>query len=164
MSAHERPDGVSDATVEAVGKASEAAEYLVRARGALYEFHQLMGHLDLLLGEAADALEEAGHAAQAEMLRTDVIGRNAIDGRWSFQIVEEFDDLYHDCVTQRIREVEAALLDGRRHVYEAEMKERRRTEGRPGHESRPPDAWSGVVDTHEAGGDRGPGADTLTRP
>ena len=59
MSAHERPDGVSDATVEAVGKASEAAEYLVRARGALYEFHQLMGHLDLLLGEAADALEEA---------------------------------------------------------------------------------------------------------
>ena len=69
------------------------------------------------------------------MLRTDVIGRNAIDGRWSFQIVEEFDDLYHDCVTQRIREVEAALLDGRRHVYEAEMKERRRTEGHPGHES-----------------------------
>ena len=48
-----RPDGVSDATVEAVGKTSEASEYLIRARGALYEFHQLMGHADLLLGDAA---------------------------------------------------------------------------------------------------------------
>ena len=135
MSSHERPDGVGTDTVEAVGQASEAAEYLIRACGSLYEFHQLMGHLDLLLGEAAATLEEAGHHRESEILRTDVIGRNAIDGRWSFQIVEEFDDLYFNPVQQRIRDLEVALMNGRRHVYEAEMKDRRRTRGRVGHES-----------------------------
>ena len=30
------------------------------------------------------------------------------------------------------------LAGGRRHLYEAEMKERERTPGRPGHEARPP--------------------------
>ncbi|MCW2691457.1 MAG: hypothetical protein JWM67_61, partial [Mycobacterium sp.] len=40
---HARPDGVSDGTVEAVGKLSEALEYLVRARGHLYSLHQLVG-------------------------------------------------------------------------------------------------------------------------
>jgi hypothetical protein len=33
--------------------------------------------------------------------------------------------------------VREALLDGRRHVHEAEMKERRRTHGHPGHGARP---------------------------
>jgi hypothetical protein len=35
------------------------------------------------------------------------------------------------------REVRDELQQGRRHVYESEMKERRRTRGRPGHERRP---------------------------
>ena len=38
-----RPAGVDDATVEATGKLSEALEWVERARGHLYEFHQLMG-------------------------------------------------------------------------------------------------------------------------
>jgi hypothetical protein len=49
-----RPEGVDDATVEAVGAVSEALECVERARGDLYSFHQLMGHADLLLGEACD--------------------------------------------------------------------------------------------------------------
>ena len=141
-----RPEGVSDETVEAVGSSSEAAEYLVRARGALYEFHQLMGHSDLLLGEAGEALAQAGHEEVAARLRAEVIGRNAIDGRWSFQIVEEFDDLYYEPVIRHLRAIEEQLLDGRRHVYESEMKERRRTAGRAGHEARPPAAWSDAVE------------------
>ena len=49
-----RPDAMDDATVEAVGAVSEALECVERARGELYSFHQLMGHADLLLGEACD--------------------------------------------------------------------------------------------------------------
>ena len=45
-----------DALVEAIGKASEALEYVEQARGHLYEFHQLMGHADLEFGNAADLL------------------------------------------------------------------------------------------------------------
>ena len=144
-----RPPRVSDATVEAVGTTSEASEYLIRSRVALYEFHQLMGHLDLLLGDAADALSAAGHGHEADALRDEVIGRNALDGRWTFQIVEEYDALYFEPVLHHLRALEAHLMDGRRHVHESEMKERRRSHDRPGHEARPPSGWTDAVDTGE---------------
>lgn len=72
---HLRPPGVDDATVEAVGKVSEALETVERARGALYEFHQLIGRADLLLGEAADQLSAAGHDPLAAELDDALVGR-----------------------------------------------------------------------------------------
>jgi hypothetical protein len=132
-----RPDGVDDATVEAVGAVSEALEYVERARGELYAFHQLMGHADLLLGDACDKLRGAGHAAVADRLEEEVVGRNVLYGRWTFQIVEEFDDNYWSVFRQQERRVRDELQQGVRHVFEAEMKERRRTHGKQGHESRP---------------------------
>ena len=134
---HIRPEGADDATVEAVGKLTEALEWVERARGDLYEFHQKMGHADLTIGQAADALEEAGHAEVAERIRTELVGRNTIEGRWTFQIVEEFDDGYWSDVRAGEKRVRDELLDGRRHVFESEMKEDRRTHGRQDHESRP---------------------------
>src|SRR5687767_5300797 len=98
--AHARPEGTSDATVEAVGRLSEAYEYLIRARGHLYSFHQLLGRVDLLAGEAAEHLDEVGHAEQAALLRKDIVGRNVLDGRWTFQIVEEFDRTFWEPFTE----------------------------------------------------------------
>ena len=135
--AHARPPGASDDTVEAVGKVSEALEYVERARGHLYSFHQLMGHADLLLGEAADALRDAGHAEIADRLAEDMVGRNILKGRWKFQVVEEFDDTYWSRLREHEKRVRDELMDGRRHVFEAEMKEDRRTKGREGHEATP---------------------------
>lgn len=135
--AHRRPEGVDDATVEAVGKLSEAFEWIERARGRLYDFHQLMGHADFLVEEAADQLEEAGHPELAQTLREDVVGRNVVPGRWTFQLVEEFDDTYHAPVADLEARVRDELMAGRRHVFESELKERRRSRGRPGHEARP---------------------------
>lgn len=132
-----RPDGVSDATVEATGKLSEALEWIERARGRLYDFHQMSGHADLLLGEAADALADAGHEDWAERINTAVVGRNVIEGRWTFQIVEEYDATYWTEVRATVREAEHDLVGGSQHVYESEMKERRRTNGRRHHEQRP---------------------------
>jgi hypothetical protein len=132
-----RPQGADDATVAALGKLSEALEYVERARGRLYDFHQLVGHADFLVGEAAEELAEAGHAGLADSLRDDIVGRNVLRGRWTFQIVDEFDDTYWSAVRDAERAARLALMAGRRHVHEAEMKERRRTPGRRHHESRP---------------------------
>ena len=132
-----RPDAMDDATVEAVGAVSEALECVERARGELYSFHQLIGHADLLLGEACDRLHDAGHDAVAERLETEVIGRNVVHGRWTFQIVEDFDDNYWSVFREHERRVRDELQRGVRHVFEAEMKERRRSHGKPGHERRP---------------------------
>ena len=137
---HRRPEGVDDATVAAAGKVSEALEWLERARGRLFDFHQMLGHLDLLMEEGADMLDEAGHAELATMLRDDVVGRNVLDGRWTFQIVEEFEDTYYEPVRRAEQRIRDELMEGKRHVFEAEMKEQRRTHGRPSHEIRPPAA------------------------
>ena len=127
----------SDDVVAAVGKLGEALEWVERARGKLYDLHQLIGRADFLFEEAADELEAAGQSQWAERVRREVVGRNVIEGRWTFQVVEEFDDIYWTCV----RDVEAAirhdLVGGRRHVFEAQLKERRRTDGRRFHEPDP---------------------------
>jgi hypothetical protein len=134
---HTRPPGADDATIEAVGAVSEALECVDRARGDLYSFHQLIGHADLLLGEACDKLREAGHDAIADRLETEIVGRNVLYGRWTFQIVEDFDDNYWSEFREQERRVRDELQNGARHVFEAEMKERRRSRGEPGHERRP---------------------------
>ena len=144
---HQRPAGVSDETVEALGKLSEAIEWLERARGRLFDFHQMLGHLDFQMGDAADLLRAAGHEEAARLVEDDVVGRNVLDGRWTFQIIEEFDDTYYEpvrAVEQRLRD---ELVGGRRHLFEAELKERRRTDGRQGHEPRPPAAHDPSVST-----------------
>jgi hypothetical protein len=132
-----RPSGVGDDTIEAVGSVSEALEWVERARGHLYEFHQLMGRADLLLGEACDKLRDAGHDEVADRLSTDMVGRNVLYGRWTFQIVEDFDDNYWSVLRDHERRVRDELQQGMRHVFEARMKEERRTRGRSGHEGRP---------------------------
>lgn len=128
---------MSDATVAATGKLSEALETVEQARGHLYAFHQLMGHADLLTGEAADLLREAGHEAIADRLDSEIVGRNIAEGRWTFQLVEEFDDGYWSDFRTFEKSVRDELVDGKRHLFEAEMKESRRTHGRRGHEARP---------------------------
>jgi hypothetical protein len=134
---YDRPEGTSDATVAALGTLSEALEYVERVRGHLYSLHQLMGRADLLFGEAADLLADAGHVADADELRCVVVGRNLLHGRWTFQVVDEFDDVYYRLVRDHVLMLEARHMGGRRHVYEAEMKEERRTKGAEGHEARP---------------------------
>jgi len=137
MDEHTRPDGVDDDAVTAAGKMTEALETLERARGHLYAFHQLMGSTDLELDEVLELLRGQGADALAERIERDLLGRNVLAGRWTFQVIEEFDDDYWSVFREHERAVRDALVGGRRHLYEAEMKERRRTSGHPAHTARP---------------------------
>ncbi|AVV44474.1 hypothetical protein PYK79_25665 [Streptomyces sp. ID05-04B] len=137
--AHRRPEGVSDETVEALGALSKALETTERARGHLYSFHQLTGTADLQLDQAVDLLRKAGHPEWADTVDTEILGRNVIPGRWTFQIVEAYDATYHQPFTRLAREAVNQLAQGRDHLYEAEMKEARRTAGHPAHTARPAD-------------------------
>ena len=136
---HRRPDGVSEATVEALGKLSEALETADRARGHLFSFHQLTGSADLKLGEAVDALRRAGHDDMAGRLERELVGRNVIAGRWTFQIVEDYDDNYWSVFRALEKSVRDQLADGKRHLFEARLKQQERTKGAEGHEAGPID-------------------------
>ena len=140
LPAHQRPDGVSDATVEALGKLSEALEAVEEARGLLYTFHRRTGTADLMLGDAVDLLRAAGHDELAERIDLELVGRNVIHGRWTFQVVEDYDDNYWSPFRAMEQEARDQLVGGRRHLFEAERKEDRRTHGRPHHEAVPDDS------------------------
>lgn len=134
-----RANGEIDGVAQAVGKVTEALETIERARGHLYSFHQLTGRADLQLDEAVGLLRETGHADLAQHISTELIGRNVLPGRWSFQVVEDYDDGYYRCFTQIEQLVRSRLTAGRRHVYEMALKERRRTAGHPAHTASPSD-------------------------
>ncbi|WP_395659876.1 hypothetical protein [Nocardioides sp.] len=132
-------DSLDDATVEAVGKLSEAFEVIEDARGSPYRFHRLSGTADFTLGEAVEAFREAGHDELADRIESDLVGRNVLPGMWTFQVVERYDDDYYATFRRFVTEARDRLTAGERHTYEARLKQQRRTPGRPGHEATPED-------------------------
>jgi hypothetical protein len=141
--AHSRPEEAGDDLVSAVGRLSEALEYIERVRGHLYTVHQLVGHADLLLDDVVAGLREADRGELAQLVQDELIGANVLPGRWTFQVVEEFDDGYYALFRAVEERVRNETMQGRRHVLEAELKQHRRTHGRPGHEATPADLHPG---------------------
>jgi hypothetical protein len=118
-------------TVDAVGKATEGLEYIERARGHLYAFHQLVGRADFLFAESAERLAAAGHPDEAASLWRSVVGRDVLEGRWTFEIVERFDDDYYEAAHAEVTRLEQRLVGGRRHCHEEALRHRRRAEHPP---------------------------------
>ena len=135
---HQRPEGVSDATVEAVDTFTRALETVEVARGHLLQWHRLTGTGDTQLREAIDQLRAAGHTDVADRIERELVGHNVIEGRWTFQVIEEYDDHYTATWRELERQTREELVEGRRHLLEAEMKEANRTHGREHHEAVPP--------------------------
>jgi len=97
-----------------------------------------MGRADIEFGKATDQLNDVGLTTDARIFAQTLVGRNVLEGRWTFQVVDEFDALYYEVARDIVRQLERDHLDGRRHVFERHLKERRRTLGEPGHEMEPP--------------------------
>lgn len=135
--AHARPPTATADLVTAVGTVSEAMECIERARGRLYDFHQLSGHAHLLLSKAVDELRDAGAEDSAEFLEREILGLNVLEGRWTFQVVEDYDQGYYAKMRAADQRLRDEHMDGRRHIFESELKQRWRTPGEPGHEAHP---------------------------
>jgi len=131
-----RPD-LDDTTVEALGKLSEALETVEQARGFLYAFHQLSGKADILLGEAVGGFRDAGATGLADDLDRELVGRNVVADRWTFQVVEDYDAGYWSTFRAFDARAREELAGGDRHVLEARMKQRERTPGAPRQEAGP---------------------------
>lgn len=123
-----------DVSVQAVGAITEALETVERARGCLYSFHQLTGSADFKLDQVVELLRAAGAADLADLISTKLIGRNVLPGRWTYQVLEEYDDGYYAVFREMEEMVRGRLAGGERHPAEAAMKRRRVTPGEPGHE------------------------------
>lgn len=136
MTDRSRPD-LDDDVVSALGKLSESMETVEQARGLLYGFHQLTGKADRLLQEAVEQFRATGNTELADSLERDLVGRNVIADRWTFQVVEDFDASYWSAFRAADQQARDQLAGGDRHVLEARMKQRGRTVGHPNHEAGP---------------------------
>lgn len=119
---HRRPQGLSDDSVAALGKLSEALEVVEQARGALYEFHRLSGTADLTLQQAVSDLRSAGHLDLADDIEECLVGRDVVDGRWTFQLVESYDHQYWQVFRDVERVARERVDSAPQHLHEAEMK------------------------------------------
>ncbi len=113
----------------AEAKLSEALEYVNRARGHLYSFHQLVGHADFLLDEVIEAADKAGRPEISELVRSTLYGANVLSGRWSFEVVDDFDGNYYAAWRDVEEQVRQQLSGGKKHGYEARLKAERQAKG-----------------------------------
>jgi hypothetical protein len=94
-------------------------EWLHRAHGHLLAFHHSTGHAMDHVAAAEAHLREAGHDEFANAIRDEYLHSGVIDDdRWSYDVVEDFQDgVYTDL--QRFESiVRDELADGQRHVSE----------------------------------------------
>jgi len=108
-------------------------EWLQRAHGNLLAFHHSTGHAMDHVAEAETLLRKAGHDDLADAIRDEYLPRGVIDGdRWSYSVVEEFEDGMLSDLQAFDAAVRADLADGQRHVaervQEQAWKERARSE------------------------------------
>lgn len=135
-------EGIDEATVAAVGKLSEAMETIERARGHLYSFHQLTGTADFQVGDAVTMLRDAGHDELATTLERELLGRNVLPGRWTFQVVEDYEETFYEPF-RHFEKQSRELTKGHHHLHEAHLKQQRRTPGEPAHEAEPEEPAQG---------------------
>jgi hypothetical protein len=121
--ARQHPPDASTDLVHAVGKLSEALESAEHARGLLYGFHQLCGKVDAEVQEAVARLRSAGLAELADEIDECLVGRDIVDGMWSFQLVESYDRQYWQVIRDVEREARSRAGFADEHAYEAEMKD-----------------------------------------
>jgi hypothetical protein len=112
------------AETEALHDCRLAVEHLYRAYGTLLAFHHRIGHAMDALAVAESTLRDAGHDDVADELRDRHLPAGPVDDRWTYELVEAFEDgLLAELAAfdERVRE---DLAGGRRHVAEAEQKRR----------------------------------------
>jgi hypothetical protein len=128
--ASDDPSDLSEYELDALHSVELGLELLRRAHGNLIEFHHATGHAMDHLKDAEPVLRACGYDGLADRLRTDLLPRGAVDGRWTYDLLETFEsDLLADmqAFERRARE---EIADGDSHVAERRQERawRRRAE------------------------------------
>lgn len=120
VAAEEQPE------VRAAHHLALALEYVVRARGHLLTLHHLIGHADNMLDTVVKELDEAGRSDLVELVHREILGRDVVAGKWTYQLVQDFDAGYWEAWTATEEKVRQELTGGQKFVHEAALQARRR--------------------------------------
>jgi hypothetical protein len=113
---------LTETEVAALHEVELGVENLHRAHGHLVSFHHATGRAMDHLAEAERLLREAGHDEYADALRDEHLPLGVVGGpdggRWSYDVLEDFQRRFLSGVVAFGDAVHGALADGQRHVAE----------------------------------------------
>ncbi|WP_267641941.1 hypothetical protein [Haloarchaeobius amylolyticus] len=129
---------LTETEIEALHRTELALEWLRRAHGHLLEFHHGIGHAMDHLDGAEELLRESGHTDLADQIRDKHLPRGVIDrgpgaegDRWSYDVVETFEDGFLGDVIEFEAQTRSAVADGARHVSERRQEREWRERANP---------------------------------
>lgn len=104
---------------EALHRVTLGMEWLQRAHGHLLAFHHGVGHAMDHFAAAEPLLRDADHTDLADAIRDEYLPRGVVDeDRWSYDVVEDFEDGVLADMDAFETAVRTQLADGQRHVAE----------------------------------------------
>ena len=104
---------------EALHRVTLGREWLRRAHGELLAFHHSVGHGMDHFAAAERLLRDAGHTDLADRIRDEYLPTGVVDeDRWSYDVVEDFEDGVLADVEAFESVARERLADGQRHVAE----------------------------------------------
>lgn len=123
-------DDLSATEREAVHEVELSIEHLHRAHGQLVAFHHNTGRAIDHLAVAEDLLRDCGHPDLADRLREEFLPRGVLDsgnsaaaaGRWSYDILEDFQDEFLSEFVAFGEDVRDSVAGGIRHPVERKRK------------------------------------------
>jgi hypothetical protein len=119
MAVDEETTDLTDGEVRAIHRVELGIEWLHRAHGSLLEFHHNTGHAMEHFADAEALLREHGHEDLADEIRDQYLPRGVVDGgRWSYDVVESFQEDMLEDLTAFEKRTRQEVADGRRHVAE----------------------------------------------
>jgi hypothetical protein len=112
------PPELSEFEVDALHSVELGLEWLRRAHGNLIEFHHATGHAMDHLADAEPVLRACGYDDLADRLRADLLPRGAVDERWTYDLLETFEDGLLADVEAYERQARDTIADGSSHIAE----------------------------------------------
>lgn len=139
-----RTDGeapeLDEAEREALHSVELGMELLRRAHGDLVGVHHKTGHAMDHFERAEGQLRACGYDELADALRCEYLPRGAIDDRWTYDLLERFEEGFLSDLTGFEERAREEVADGRRHVaerhQEREWRERAREAREPKQDGR----------------------------
>ena len=117
-----------DPTVEALHRVELGLEWFHRAHGHLVAFHHNTGHAMDHFAAAEELLRDQGEDELADDLRDEFLPCGVLGDRWSYDVLETFQDGLLDDAESFEKRARHRLADGDRHV--AERQQEREWKGR----------------------------------
>lgn len=121
---------LDDREREAIHQVELGVEHLHRAYGHLLSFHHAVGHAMDRFAAIEDDLRAIGHGEYADELRDNHLPSGVLGERWSYELVEGFQDGFLADMDDFGRRLCDDAVGGRRHVAEREQRRRWRERAR----------------------------------